>query len=237
MANSSSPAPKPDLSHSKYPSSIGRKFDPDGKVLPFPGNTIICHLSPDQPLYPAMLGLYDSLRSHRFASLYTMLPPESWHMTVFEGVSDETRAWPSDLPLNAPLDICTALFKKKLENFEFDTSTPFQLTIVGYNPLVEGIALTAVPATPADEVRIRDLRKRLSELLQIRNPDHDEYALHLSLAYLLRCLDNQQQKELGDFLEEYRAKLPTHFELGVPELCTFEDMFAFHRLFFLGDDS
>ncbi|OAP61545.1 hypothetical protein AYL99_03748 [Fonsecaea erecta] len=237
MANSSGPTPRQDSPHTDYPVSIGRKFDPDGNVLPFPGNTIICHLSPDHALFRAMLGLYDALGHHKLASLYTLLPPESWHMTVFEGVTDQTRephVWPADLPLDAPLSRCTDLFKKKLENFGIEGEPPFQMTIVGYDPLIDGIALRAVPATSADETRLRGLRHRLSEVLQLHHPAHDRYSFHISLAYILRRLENQQHQELSDFLEEYRPKLPPHFEMGIPEFCTFEDMFAFNRQFFLG---
>ncbi|KIX92451.1 uncharacterized protein Z520_11771 [Fonsecaea multimorphosa CBS 102226] len=240
MANSPESNPQAGLPRLEYPVSIGRKFDADGKVLPFPGNTIICHLSPDHALYRATLGLHDALESHKLASLYTLLPPESWHMTVFEGVTDQTRkphAWPADLPLDAPLDRCTDLFKEKLKGFDFDSEPPFQLTVVGYDPLIDGIALTVVPASAADEARLRGLRDRLSELLQLRHPTHDWYSFHISLAYILRRLDNQQHQELRDFLEEYRPKLPLHFELGAPEFCTFEDMFAFSRRFYLGKRS
>ncbi|KIW29508.1 uncharacterized protein PV07_05321 [Cladophialophora immunda] len=240
MANSSGETPKPDLPRPEYPVSIGRKFDPDGKVLPFPGNTIICHLSPDHALYRAMLDLHNALKQHKFAHLYTLLPPESWHMTVFEGVTDQIRkphVWPADLPLDAPLGRCTDLFKEKLQNFVFDSEPSFQLTIVGYDPLVDGIALKAVPATAADEARLRGLRNRLSELLQLHHPAHDRYSFHMSLAYILRRLDNQQHQELWEFLEEYRSRLPAHFQLGAPEFCTFDDMFAFKRQLFLGGKS
>ncbi|KIW90674.1 uncharacterized protein Z519_08457 [Cladophialophora bantiana CBS 173.52] len=237
MANPAEGAPKPDLPRPEYPEWIGRKFEPDGTLLPFPGNTIICHLSPERAIYRAMLGLHDALKSHKLASQYTLLPPQSWHMTIFEGVTDQIRephVWPADLPLDAPLDMCTDLFREKLKNFDLGSEAPFHMTIVSYDPLVDGIALKVVPATPTDEARLRGLRKRLSELLQMYHPAHDRYSFHMSLAYILRRLDDQQHQELWDFLQEYRSKLPIHFTLGAPEFCAFDNMFAFSRQFFLG---
>jgi hypothetical protein len=49
----------------KYPNGVPAKFDPDGNVQPYPGNTIIAHLSP-------------SMRSLRFhASALRQAPRQS----------------------------------------------------------------------------------------------------------------------------------------------------------------
>lgn len=81
----------------KYPPGVPDKFDPDGNVQHFPGNTIICHLSNLTDLYSSMIVLYDRLNQSPLSHLYTLLPPSSWHMTVFEGVTDKKRTpgyWP-----------------------------------------------------------------------------------------------------------------------------------------------
>ena len=226
------PIPRPNFPHHLYPMWIGHKFEPDGRLLPFPGNTIICHLSPDSELYRACVGLHKALQEQEFSSLYVLLPPESWHMTVFEGVSDRIRkhsSWPADLPLDGTLDECTALVREKLSHFDLGTEPPFHLAVDGFDPLTEGIALKVVPASLAEEGSIRDLRDRLSDLLQMRHPGHKTYSFHISLAYLLCHLDEEQHRKLSDLLQAYRSKLPDHFDLGAPEFCIFGDMFAFHR--------
>ena len=236
------PIPRNDFPHEKYPRWIGHKFEPDGRVLPFPGNTVICHLSPDSALHHALLTLYDELKSREFASLYVLLPPTSWHMTVFEGVSDQIRkhsSWPGDLSLDAPLNSCTALVEQKLADFDLRSEPPFRMAVDGFEPLEDGIALKVVPATPAEESRLRHLRDRLSKVLQIRHPGHDTYSFHVSLSYMLRRLDQRPEdyEKIWAFLQEYRSKLPDVFELGAPEFCIFDDMFAFRRQFFLGTQS
>jgi hypothetical protein len=46
--------------HKKYPTGIPDKFDPDGNVQPFSGNTIICHLLPSSEIYASMQVLYEN---------------------------------------------------------------------------------------------------------------------------------------------------------------------------------
>lgn len=230
------PVPKPGFPHEKYPRWIGHKFEPDGRILPFPGHTVICHLPRDTSLYQRLLGLYEELQKQDFASCYILLPPTSWHMTVYEGVSDQIRrrnCWPGEVALDVSLEACTSFVTRKLGGFDPGSEPPFRLTITGWEPLEDGIALKVVPATSMEERRIRGLRDRLSELLRMRHPGHDTYSFHVSLAYMLRHLSPEQHHNISSFLDGYLSKFPRTFELGAPEFCVFDDMFAFDRQFFL----
>jgi hypothetical protein len=223
-----------------YPRWINQKFEPNGCLLPFPGNTIICHLSPESELHRALLHLYNDLQGTEFSSFYTMLPPTSWHMTIFEGVSDKIRKpglWPESLALDAPLESCTTLFKEKLRDFDMRTEPPFRMAVYGFEALEDGIALRVVPSSPSEERRLRQLRDRLSTLLDTRYPGHDHYSFHLSISYMLRFLNKQRHDDIWKFLQEYLSKLPEYFDLGAPEFCTFDDMSVFRREFFLQTQS
>lgn len=219
-----------------FPTGVHTKFNVDGSVRAFPGNTIICHLPPSSGLYACLLNLYAQLLRSDLSELYSLLPPSSWHMTVFEGVCDQVRRprfWPGDLDLDAPLAECDARFAGKLSSFDLSGDPPYHLRIAGWQPLVNGIALKLAPATTAEEIRLRSLRDRLSHLLQIRHPGHEDYVFHVSIAYLIRYPDDVQQTALSAMLFELLSGLPAEFELGAPEFCRFDDMFAFHRQFFL----
>ena len=227
--------PKADA-HPAVPSGVGRKFHADGSIRKFPGNTVICHLDHDSALFDALLRMRKTLEDLPFASAYTLLPPESWHMTVFEGVCDEIRKpsyWPSDLPMTAPLETCNSLFEKKLKNFDLRDDAPFNVKSLGLQPLVDGIALNIQPATADDERRLRDLRDRLSDLLLLRHEQHGSYAFHLSIGYLIRTLSQEEQQHLHRLFENEFATNGACFELGAPEFCLFEDMFAYERQFYL----
>ena len=219
----------------KYPPGVPNKFDPDGNVQHFPGNTIICHLSNSTELYSSLMVLYDRLTQDPLSHLYTLLPPSSWHMTVFEGVVDKKRKpgyWPSNLAMNASLEECTALYENELSSFDLQTDLPYHLSIAEFRPLEDGISLHVEPHM-ADNTALRSLRERLADLLQIRHPDHNRYVFHLSIAYLLRHLTDDQKSELMGRLVDHFRDMPKEFELGPPEFCRFENMFGFEPLLYL----
>ena len=107
------------------------------------------------------------------------------------------------------------------------------MTVVGYEPVVDGIGLKLATATPDLESRLRGLRDRLSEELKMRHPGHASYSWHMALAYTVRHLSAADQALIQRYLAEWQDRLPATFELGVPELCVYDDMHQFRRVFFL----
>ncbi|KAK0657105.1 RNA ligase/cyclic nucleotide phosphodiesterase [Cercophora newfieldiana] len=221
-----------------FPIGVPSKFDPQGNVQPFSGNTIIAHLSPQSELYASLLNLHAKLAASPLASLFALLPPESWHMTIFEGVCDSVRApghWPRDIAPEASLAHCTSHFARKLEHFKLGPTEqpPYRLAVTGFSSFAVGIGIRLSLRTPEEEARFRKLRDRLAETLQIKHAHHKYYELHLSMAYFLRYLDKEQKAQLNALLKGHFETMPKLFELGAPEFCTFEDMFRFDRMFYL----
>lgn len=218
------------------PIGVGTKFYADGRVRPFPGNTIICHI-PEGPSRDGLLRLHAQLSALELGSSISMLPTSSLHMTVFEGVCDQIRRpghWPGDLAADAPLDVCDALFEQKLRTFDIAMPPPFRLRIDKLERLVAGIGLRLTPDGAGEEQRLRNLRDRLSELLRLRHADHETYVFHVSFAYLMRELKPQEADAVSTLVAEWQVDQPT-IELDAPEFCRFESMFHFERQFFLGD--
>ena len=147
--------------------------------------------------------------------------------------------WPGDLRGDAALEECTELFERKLKGFELgdDGAPPYKLRVAGFSRLEVGIGVAVECVGEEEKKRVRALRDRLVGVLGIRHPVHEVYGFHVSLAYLLRHLSPEQERELrvvlDGFLEEGGRGM--EFELGRPEFCTFEDMFAFERVFYLGE--
>src|SRR3546814_19742624 len=86
---------------SKFPPDVGSKFYADGRVHPFPGNTVICHV-PQQGehsgCFNALLDIYREAPAHPFVRKITLLPPSSYHMAIFGGANDKPREpkhWPA----------------------------------------------------------------------------------------------------------------------------------------------
>lgn len=157
-------------------------------------------------------------------------------MTVFEGALDKPRKaayWPADLDLNALIADCTALLEKKLESFDLQYETLFRLSVTGFKPLVSSIGVYIEPRTTEENMAIRHLRDRLADVTKMRQKGHEKYRFHLGVAYLLRHLSDEQDKELTEFLMRHFKDMPKELELGLPEFCRFEDMFAFERLLYL----
>ncbi|KAJ6509026.1 RNA ligase/cyclic nucleotide phosphodiesterase [Mycena sanguinolenta] len=220
----------------KYPSGIPNKFDPDGNVQRFKGNTIIAHLSPASELYASLLALHDKLKHHRLRHLYALLPAFSFHLTLFEGVCDKIRKpgrWPADLSVNATIEECNSLYEDKLGSFDMQSDARYRFTLTHFKPLNKsGIGVHLEPSAE-DNPRLRRLRDQLSELLHIRAKDHKTYAFHITVAYLLRYLSEEQERELSELLVEHFQGMPKEVQLGPPEFCTFEDIFSFKRVFYL----
>jgi hypothetical protein len=222
----------------EYPAGVPSKFAPDGTVQPFPGNTVIAHVSPESPLYASLMALHRKLAASEYAPFLALLPPDSWHMTIFEGVCDQVRGrgyWPAHIET---LKYCTSLFATRLRNARLeDARPPLRLKITGFDPLETGVGVSVEGRGPREDRRIRDLRDRLADVLEIKHPNHARYGFHISIAYLLRHLSDEQEVGLTALLMQHWETVPKEFDLGAPEFCTFENMHSFHRLFYLGEDS
>jgi hypothetical protein len=219
------------------PADVGRKFHADGSVRAFPGNTIVCHLPADGPARMALMRVYDRLAALP-ARWHALLPPSSWHMTVFEGVCDQIRdpvRWPADLPLDAPLAACTDLFAARLRAVRFGIAGPIRVAVGGVIAVHGGfLGVTLEPADPEQHLRLRSLRDRLSAVLGLRVPVHLGYRFHLTLGYQIDWLTPDEQRAMAEVCHAATAHLleaAPVFELPVPSFCTFDDMHAFPTLF------
>ncbi|WP_221271870.1 hypothetical protein, partial [Tunturibacter empetritectus] len=68
------------------------------------------------------------------------------------------------------------------------------------------------------------------EVFRFRTEDHATFGFHISLAYQMSLLTHEEERQHQAILERHVpaiiAAAPV-IELGVPEFCTFEDMFRF----------
>lgn len=233
---------------SEYPSGVPSKFSSSGQVQPFPGNTILAHIPPTSPLLPVLQQLYAYISQQAdIATKVALLPPSSWHMTIIEGVCkahrEETQWPPSKNMLSVEeytTDVADKLIRLNQSLVEEGLAAPYYMRVTSFQPLTSGIALRLEAASSKEDARIRRLRDRIAdEGLGFRVPSHKTYEFHVSVAYLLRHLDDAERKALGERLEAELANFQQsslEFELGSAEFCVFDDMFAFHRLLFIADE-
>lgn len=222
------------------PGPFGPKFHADGRVRRYPGNTVVCHLPRPGAASDAVARVVDRLAAAPYAADLTLLPPSSWHMTVFEGVLDAVRTaprWPAELAADAPLEACHDLFLARLAGFDPGDATRFRLRAEAVDVDPGGTCMILlVPDGPAERQRLGMLRDRLSERLGIRGRNHAGYVFHVTLAYRVRDTGVVGRDDLARLAAELgrlaRELLPS-IELGPAEFCVFDDMFGFRPRLFL----
>lgn len=229
----------------KLPRDVGRKFFADGRVKPFAGNTIVCHL-PQQgegsEPFNALLDFYREMPQHAFVRKLTLLPPSSYHMTIFGGANDQDRrlpVWPADLPLDMPIADCNRVLGERLRDFRLEESTPpYRMRVDLAEPSADEapIVIRLLPVDDAERLRLSRLRDRLSKRLSVRAPNHDAYRFHITLAYQIQWLTPAEHAEFRRVLKGWHENLARRcpvIALGAPEYCYLKDMFAFERQFYL----
>jgi hypothetical protein len=169
------------------------------------------------------------------AQIYTLLPPSSWHMTVFDGVCDGNRngeRWPGDLDREAPLLEINQTFEARLKAGRFGPGLSFAMRVRRLRPLMNVIAIELEPADEGEERAVRALRQRLAATLSFDRSAPDTCTFHITLAYFLRFPDASEKARLESLMTdeiEDMANSLNPFRVGPPEFCHFNDMFAFSR--------
>lgn len=212
------------------PPGEGGKFAPDGTPLPFPGNTILCHIDPASTAHRALRTLQERCKAADWASSFTFLPPSSFHMTVFEGVCMNhtyRNDWPQGVPPDASRDTLSAIMLERLRDVRLPSHARIKPVGVRHNA---GIGVVVAGSDAASERQLRDTRERLSDALGYRPANFADYHFHITLAYLLHWLDDELAQRVGAeiqaALDEMAAAVP-EIVLGPPEFCNFETMHEF----------
>ena len=216
------------------PRYLGVRFDDGGTFLPQPGNTVVCHVVPDSRTAGALLAVRDALKTLPHGDRFAYTPPSSYHMTVFRGVIEGRREaghWPADMPFDTPIEETTRHYRKRLAAF---SAPPFRMRMVSVTPL--GLVLTG--ATDADESTVRAIRDGLVAPFGYREPDHEDYTFHVTLAYVMGWLpagaETVYLPALRRIADEFAAAVPV-LELEAPALCSFDDMTEFRPVLRLGE--
>jgi hypothetical protein len=220
------------------------KFHGDGRAHHFPGSTILSHLDqqgPDAGYFNALLDIYRAAPQWPFLRKLAMLPPSSYHVTIFDLVNERARAqgrWPRDVAPAASLEACNRFLAEKLSAFRMEADPPFRLRVEIAAPTgAETVfAIALAPADEAERARLRGLRDALAATVGLRARNHDAYVFHSTIAYVVGEMSGDERAAFSAALAHWRARIAAacpQIVLGAPEFCTFRDMFAFDRQFFL----
>ena len=218
------------------PRHLGTRYDTAGNFLPEPGNTVVCHLVSGSATERALTSARERYQAMPDARKLAFTPVNSYHMTLFQGITEGRRMlpyWPSDMASDAPIEAMTAHYLERLA--EFEPAAPFAVELVEALPT----GLIVAGATVADRHAMAEWRNRFAEAFGYRHPDHDNYELHITMAYMIDWLDDAAipvwTAMLNDVAAEIRAEAPV-LELRAPAFCSFADMNWFEeRIVFAGD--
>ena len=208
----------------------GGKFTPEGRLLIWPGNTMICHIDPESDAHAALVEIQQGLKAGPHAASFTFLPAESLHMTVFQGISGPFANrfdWPEGVDKGATRNEVTRVLKERLDGIALPQARRIRALEIfaGHSMTVDGIG--------PDEQRLRDTRATLRDVTGIAPAGHETYTFHITLAYLLHWLEERAAREVIALSEalfaEYGPRLQD-IRLGPIELCNFEHMHHFEPL-------
>lgn len=221
-----------------YTYHVGEKFHADGSVRAYPGSTIICFADPESAIYQAGVSVQTALSEQAFGYKFALLPPSSFHMTVFSLILDAQRVlplWSAFLPVDTPLAQMDDFFMERVATVVPPDNFRMCLTYIGG----KGLSFRLSPADEDTYRALHDYRGRIAAATGVRYPDHDTYEFHLTLAYNLITLSDDENRAFAEWKlnlgEALRCDIGV-FDTGTPQLTFFDDMFAFltadqrHRL-------
>lgn len=211
------------------------KFNPDGTRRPFAGNTIICHLPVQCAMRDAMVELHEALAQAPFRNKLGLTSTDSYHMTIFPGANDQDRpayGWPSYVPANATIEDCNRMVGEKMAKARFSCQLPLRMRIDEGYTVNYGTAcsLRLIAVNHEEETKLRSLRDQIAEVYGFRLKDHTTYQFHMTMSYQMAPFTAEEQSAYRNLLRTYIQRLIAAqpiLELGIPEYCTFPDMFRF----------
>ena len=246
--------------YSSLPALIsGEKFYADGRPMLIKGDTIVFHLDQQgqySNMFYALLDIYKDFSKYSFIKKYAILPSSSYHITLFEGLTERSikrktynkknktkiktktkNNSKENINYGLTLEQAIDLHTQRLQGFKSNlpsTRTTFKFRLDPNIRFSKGpLMIRLLPYDHQENLRLRQLRDQLASTLQIFDARHDTYAFHITLGYLLYDLNPQEIQEFKSALfkwsHEIMKKSPM-ITVGPPEFCIFTDMFAFHRV-------
>ncbi len=213
-----------DTDKDRQPRHFGTRYNEAGQFVTERGNTVVCHVREGSVSQKALLDVRNRLMQSRYAGHFAFTAPSSLHMTLSEGVIETRRAenfWPASMDLNASVDAVTRAYMPRMRDVA-DCGT-FEMKIDAVTP--NGLAVSG--ATQKDAATLTAWRDALIGAFGYRQPNHDAYGFHITMAYIIKWLPEAAVDDyvvlLEDCLSHLRETITT-LELDKPAFCTFEDM-------------
>lgn len=216
-----------------YGKHIGKnkKFNEDGTVLHYPGNTVVADVTPGCSAYEVMCRLRQMVIDAGFDDTMILLPEDSYHMTIIRGLNDLVRTderWPAKLPKDTPMEKVDDYVSAAVASAEMPGRIRMKFDCVHQD---EGaIIIRLLPANEEIAQMLQEFRDKVATAIGLFLPKHNEYRFHISLAYIRI----KPEGEEGERFEALKAEMQKYieqqseFEMTPPYMAYYDDMLAFH---------
>jgi len=207
---------------------IESKFDKNGNVLDFAGNTVVCFFrDPSNPVHKEMEWAQKQLAEAPFAGKYVPVPKSTFHMTVIPLMDQEqrnTKIWSSLVKRDAMINDIDIKFKNIFESIPSPGS--FKMKIDS----CEDVRVILSPYNSETEMKLREYRDNISKHTGIKLPNHDTYVFHVTLFYQLKELTHIEKQMLVSILDRISIRLKSSLESIItdfPEFVIFNNMYGY----------
>ncbi|CAF2142880.1 unnamed protein product [Rotaria magnacalcarata] len=218
--------------------SYPHKFNDDKTIKPFDGVTCICRVNEKSHgafIHKALVQAQEILKATgpTVGGCFSFLPPDSFHMTLTDLVTSRNRLTVCPKIKGDMRQVGEELRQRSKEIMSMAASNIFYMKLEGVH-VNNSLSVWLRPY----EVKTAEAMAAWRELMytSLGFPYSKNYEFHITLAYRIlpinesdaRALLSVTAEKIHNMLIESRqlSLLP----IGVPELCTFEDMSAFHKI-------
>lgn len=213
-----------------YGATIGKKFYEDGTVRRYPGNTVVADILPGNPAYEVMCKLRQMVMDMGLTSHIILLPEDSYHMTVIQGVNDQVRSdthWPAGLPKDASMAEADDYVSKAY--LKAGLPGPVRMRFDSISISKSACTIRLFPADAEQEKILWDFRNRAAQKLGRWLPRHDAYRFHISLGYVWKIAEGEDAERIEQLKEKVNAYIADQpeFWTAAPYMAYYDDMHAF----------
>jgi hypothetical protein len=210
-----------------YTEHVGTKFNANGSVREFAGNTVI-GMVPGRTQGFTFLKKIQSL--YGAYSAFSLLPPDSFHMTIIEGVCDQIRDsayWSKKISKDSSLAEVNTFFYNTVKKLRFPDFIKMKYKSFRF----KGVLLIYLePENDSIKNDLKSFRDNFASATGLKFSNHETYTFHISLGYQIKDFTNPEMDAIQKTADESHQMLVEAgcvFEISKPSFCTFSDMHAF----------
>ncbi|MCK4516459.1 MAG: DUF1868 domain-containing protein [Spirochaetaceae bacterium] len=195
----------------------------------FLGNTVICLIEDTASLiFRELEWAQQLLKTLPFKAKYAYVPSSTFHMTVIPLIDQthrNTEFWLTVNGTDSDINAIDEAFKRAIDPIPIPSAIRMK---------IDSCTACRVNLSPYDEETRNGLhryRKNIAAATGLGLPGHHTYQFHITLAYELVQLTNEERHTLIPVLETINKRLiegPEYLVPGPPKFVIFNNMHGFH---------